>query len=102
MRNYTVMSCAWQYLSGKGRHLEISFSRADLRGTLAVILSVAKDLARRTKRSFATLRACPRAERRDDRPYLQLSVIRGSTTNGGACDFCTMSRETTIQCRGLI
>src|SRR5260370_39382721 len=38
------------------RHLEI----------IHVILSAAKDLARWTHRSFAALRACPRAKRRDD------------------------------------
>src|SRR2546422_7910413 len=38
------------------RHLEISFLRTDWRGVLAVILSAAKDLTRRTLRSFAALR----------------------------------------------
>ena|SRR5438105_3692540 len=38
------------------RHVEISFSRADLRGILSVILSAAKDLFCRFARSFAALR----------------------------------------------
>ena len=66
----------------------------------SVILSEAKDLAAWAARSFASLRACPRAKRRDDRASL-LAALGATQAHGrlqltpiGMCEAGAYSKNT--------